>query len=40
MIIEFENLNHLMENQSMKLLDKVLTFKFSGGASVSENLVN
>ena len=29
-----------MENQSMKLLDKVLTFKFSGGVSVSENLVN
>ena len=26
-IIEFENLNHLMENQNMKLPDKVLAFK-------------
>ena len=36
-IIEFENLNHLMENQGMKLPDKVLAFKLLDGALVSEN---
>ena len=32
-IIEFENLNHLMENQNMK----VLAFKLFDGAAISEN---
>ena len=36
-IIKFDNLNHLMENQSMKLLDKVLAFKLLDGAATSEN---
>ena len=27
-IIEFENLNHLMENQNMKLPDKVLVSNY------------
>ena len=36
-IIEFENLNHLMENQNMKLSDKVLPFKLLDGAAISEN---
>ena len=36
-IIEFENLNHLMENQNMKLPDKVLAFKLLDGASINEN---
>ena len=27
-IIEFENLNHLMENQNMKLTDKVLVSNY------------
>ena len=35
--IEFENLNHLMENQNMKLPDKVLAFKLLDGATISEN---
>ena len=35
-ITEFENLNHLMENQNMKLPDKVLAFKLLDGA-ISEN---
>ena len=35
--IEFENLNHLMENQNMKLPDKVLAFKLLDGATTSEN---
>ena len=36
-VIEFENLYHSMENQNMKLPDKVLAFKLLDGASVSEN---
>ena len=36
-IIEFENLNHLMENQNMKLPDKVLAFKLLDGTTISEN---
>ena len=36
-IIEFENLNHLIENQNMKLLDKVIAFKLLNRATVSEN---
>ena len=36
-IIEFENLNHFIENQNMKLLDKVLAFKLLNRATVSEN---
>ena len=36
-IIEFENLNHLMEHQNMKLPDKVLAFKLLDGAAISEN---
>ena len=36
-VIEFENLYHLMQNQNMKLPDKVLAFKLLDGASVSEN---
>ena len=36
-IIEFENLNHLMENQNMKLPDKILAFKILEGATISEN---
>ena len=36
-IIEFENLNHLMENQNMKLLNKVLAFKSLDAAMISEN---
>ena len=35
--IEFENLNHLMENQNKKLPDKVLNFKLLHGATISEN---
>ena len=33
-VIEFENLYHLMENQNMKLPDKILAFKLLDGASV------
>ena len=36
-VIEFENLYHLMNNQNMKLPDKVLAFKLLDGASISEN---
>ena len=36
-IIEFENLNHLMENQNMKLPDKVLAFKLLDGTKISKN---
>ena len=36
-IIEFDNLNYRMDNHNMKLPKKVLAFKLSHGASVSEN---
>ena len=36
-IIEFENLNHLMENQNIKLPGKVLAFKLLDGAAISES---
>ena len=36
-IIKFENLTRLMENQNMKLPDKVLAFKLLDGETISEN---
>lgn len=36
-IIEFENLNNLMENRKMALLSKVLGFKLLDGGTISEN---
>ena len=36
-VIEFEYLYHSMQNQNMKLPDKVLAFKLLDGASISEN---
>ena len=36
-IIKFENLNHAMENQKMKLPSKVLALKLLDGAMISEN---
>ena len=36
-IIKFDNLNYRMDEHNMKLPKKVLAFKLSHGASVSEN---
>ena len=36
-IIEFENLNYLMENQNLNLPNKVLAFKLLDGTTISEN---
>ena len=36
-VIEFKNLYHLMQNQNMKLPNKVNAFKLLDGASISEN---
>ena len=36
-VIEFEYLNHLIENQNMKLLNKILAFKLLDRATISEN---
>ena len=36
-ISELDNLNHVMENQGMKLPDKVLAFKLPSEAPVSES---